>query len=65
MQFVGLSGDQDPFVLQHCCFDTSNYYRQPDWTCMRVNGGRFIPMQFTVIEFLIHCNRTMFGRLMT
>jgi hypothetical protein len=47
-QFVGLSGDQDPFVLQHCSFNESNYYRQPDWICMRVNGGGFIPMQFTV-----------------
>jgi hypothetical protein len=48
VQFVGLSGYQDPFVLQHCSFNTSNYYRQPDWMCLRVNGGGLIPMQFTV-----------------
>ena len=47
-QFVGLSGDQDPFVLRHCSFNESNYYRQPDWMCMRVTGGEFIPMQSTV-----------------
>jgi hypothetical protein len=59
VQFVGLSGDQDPFVLQHCSFNTSNYYTQPDWMCMRVNGGGFIPMQFTVsttpYTFQSHC----------
>jgi hypothetical protein len=57
-QFVGLSGDQDPFVLQHVSFNESNCYTQPDWMCMRVNGGGFIPMQFTVrcyIYLLYNC----------
>jgi hypothetical protein len=48
-QYVGLSGDQDPFVLRHCKFNKSNYYRSGDWACLRVcNDGAF-PAHFTLI----------------
>jgi hypothetical protein len=47
-QFVGLSGDQDPFVLRHCSFNHLNYYKTPDWAILRVNGDNDIPLHFTV-----------------
>lgn len=49
-QFVGLSGDQDPFVLRHCLFDGSNHYRRPDWACYRVKNdlSNEIPLHFSV-----------------
>ncbi|KAF2087637.1 hypothetical protein K490DRAFT_41715 [Saccharata proteae CBS 121410] len=50
-QFVGLSGDQDPFVLRHCQFNGSKYYRGSDWACYRVQGEHIgtVPLHFTVI----------------
>ncbi|RDW91051.1 hypothetical protein BP5796_02216 [Coleophoma crateriformis] len=48
-QFVGLSGDQDPFVMRHCLFDVSNCYKQPEWACLRVNGDEEAPTHFTVV----------------
>lgn len=48
MQHVGLSSDQDPFLLQYCSFNDLNYFRRPDWVCLRVKQGGGIPMLFTV-----------------
>lgn len=48
-QFVGLSGDQDPFVLRHCNFNRSNYYKSGDWACLRVRTDDEPPSHFTVI----------------
>ncbi|KAI1342307.1 fungal-specific transcription factor domain-containing protein [Xylariaceae sp. FL0016] len=47
-QFVGLSGDQDPYVLRHCEF-SENRYRRPDWACLRVKGGENTPTHFTIV----------------
>jgi hypothetical protein len=47
-QFVGLSGDQDPFVLRHCSFNHLNCYKAPDWAILRVKGENDIPLHFTV-----------------
>ncbi|KAH8810654.1 fungal-specific transcription factor domain-containing protein [Xylogone sp. PMI_703] len=49
MQHVGLSSDQDPWVFQHCSFNHLDYFRRPDWVCLRVKKGGFIPMLFTVV----------------
>ncbi|RDW68416.1 hypothetical protein BP5796_09073 [Coleophoma crateriformis] len=48
-QFVGLSGDQDPFVLRHCSFNHLNCYKAPDWACIRVKGDTDVPLHFTVV----------------
>ncbi|TVY80655.1 Transcriptional activator protein DAL81 [Lachnellula suecica] len=48
-QFVGLSGDQDPFVLRHCSFNHLNCYKAPDWAILRVKGDNDIPLHFTVV----------------
>jgi hypothetical protein len=47
-QFVGFSGDQDPFVLRHCSFNQLNCYKAPDWAILRVKGESEIPLHFTV-----------------
>lgn len=47
-QFVGLSGDQDPWVLRHCSFNALNYYKAPDWAVLRIKGYGDTPLQFTV-----------------
>lgn len=47
-QFVGLSGDQDPFVLRHCAFNDLNYFKRPDWACLRVDGRRGNATHFVV-----------------
>ncbi|KAN0090423.1 Fungal specific transcription factor domain containing protein [Hyaloscypha variabilis] len=48
-QFVGFSGDQDPFVLRHCSFNQLNCYKAPDWAILRVKGESEIPLHFTVV----------------
>lgn len=48
-QFVGLSGDQDPFVLRHCTFNQLNCYKASDWACIRIKGDGEIPLHFTVV----------------
>lgn len=48
-QFVGLSGDQDPFVLRHCSFNQLNCYKASDWACIRIKGDGEIPLHFTVV----------------
>lgn len=48
-QFVGLSGDQDPFVLRHCSFNHLNCYKAPEWAILRVKGENEIPLHFTVV----------------
>ncbi|CAK7231556.1 hypothetical protein SEUCBS140593_007965 [Sporothrix eucalyptigena] len=52
-QFLGLSGDQDPFVFRHCTFD-ADCYKRLDWACLRVSGsssrgGSSAPAQFAVV----------------
>lgn len=48
-QFVGLSGDQDPYVLRHCHF-SANRYKRSNWACLRVKGdGTSTPTHFTVV----------------
>lgn len=47
-QFVGLSGDQDPFVLRHCSFNHLNCYKASDWAILRIKGDTEIPLHFTV-----------------
>ncbi|KAI5360092.1 hypothetical protein Slin15195_G119540 [Septoria linicola] len=47
-QYVGLSGDHDPFVLRHANFGPSNYYRSGDWACLRLQSSAAIPSLFTV-----------------
>ena len=47
-QFIGLSGDQDPYVLRHCQF-RGNRYKRHEWACIRVVGeGNADPTHFTV-----------------
>lgn len=47
-QFVGLSGDQDPYVLRHCTF-RENRYRHSDFACLRIQGHQWEePAHFTV-----------------
>lgn len=48
-QYVGLSGDQDPFVLRHCNFNGSNYYKSGDWACLRVRTDGAFPSHFTLV----------------
>ncbi|CZR58014.1 uncharacterized protein PAC_07904 [Phialocephala subalpina] len=48
-QFVGLSGDQDPFVLRHCSFNHLNCYKSSDWAILRIKGDNEIPLHFTVV----------------
>ncbi|KAL3428252.1 fungal specific transcription factor domain-containing protein [Phlyctema vagabunda] len=48
-QFVGLSGDQDPFVLRHCSFNQLNCYKAPDWACIRIKADSDVPLHFTVV----------------
>ncbi|KAF2765730.1 hypothetical protein EJ03DRAFT_330720 [Teratosphaeria nubilosa] len=48
-QYVGLSGDQDPYVLRHCQFNKSNYYRSGDWACLRVRSDGAVPSHFTLV----------------
>ncbi|PVH88712.1 hypothetical protein DL98DRAFT_648064 [Cadophora sp. DSE1049] len=50
-QFVGLSGDQDPYVLRHCSFNQQNCYRGPEWAVLRIKGDTNgdIPLHFTVV----------------
>lgn len=48
-QFVGMSSDQDPFVLRHCSFNQLNCYKAPDWAILRIKGEpSTIPLHFTV-----------------
>lgn len=37
-QFVGLSGDHNPYLLRHCMFDNDRY-KKPEWECWRVTRG--------------------------
>lgn len=48
-QYVGLSGDQDPFVLRHSNFNRSNYYKSDDWACLRVRSDGAFPAIFTLV----------------
>lgn len=48
-QFVGMSGDQDPFVLRHCSFNQLNCYKAVDWAVLRIKGEpEGVPLHFTV-----------------
>ena len=48
-QFVGLSGDQDPYVLRHCHFDDDDQYNSHSWSYLRVKSGLGeAPAHFTV-----------------
>lgn len=47
-QYVGLSGDMDPFVLRHCNFNKSNYYKSDDWACLRVSSDGAFPSHFSL-----------------
>lgn len=56
-QFVGMSGDQDPFVLRHCSFNQLNCYKAPDWAILRIKGEpSSIPLHFTVSLNFKHDN---------
>lgn len=47
-QFVGLSGDQDPYVLRHCIFH-GDKYNSHSWSYLRVRSGMGqTPAHFTV-----------------
>ncbi|KAH8690613.1 fungal-specific transcription factor domain-containing protein [Talaromyces proteolyticus] len=48
LQYVGLSGDQDPYLLQHSSRDAK---RQDDvaWACQTVNNDPVMPAQFTIV----------------
>lgn len=47
-QFVGLSGDQDPYVLRHCVF-RGDKYNSHSWSYIRVRSGMGqTPAHFTV-----------------
>ncbi|EME83990.1 uncharacterized protein MYCFIDRAFT_173052 [Pseudocercospora fijiensis CIRAD86] len=48
-QYVGLSGDQDPYVLRHSNFNKSNYYKSGDWACLRVRSDGIVPSIFTLV----------------
>lgn len=58
-QFVGLSGDQDPFVLRHCSFNQLNCYKAPDWACIRIKGDGEIPLHFTVSDLEVGSHMTV------
>lgn len=49
-QFVGLSGDQDPYVMRHFSFNQQNCYRGPEWAVLKIKGDAHgeVPLQFTV-----------------
>ena len=49
-QFVGFSGDQDPYVLRHCTFNQQNCYRGAEWAVLRIKGDANgdVPLHFTV-----------------
>lgn len=47
-QFVGMSGDQDPYVLRHCSFNHLNCYKAHNWAILRVKGDNELPLHFTV-----------------
>ncbi|PIA93416.1 hypothetical protein CB0940_04969 [Cercospora beticola] len=46
-QHVGLSSDQDPFVLRHANFNESDYYKSGDWACLMLQRNSRIPSLFT------------------
>lgn len=49
-QFVGLSGEQDPYVLRHCSFNHANCYKATgpaEWAVLRIKGEGE-PLHFTV-----------------
>ncbi|KAH7336388.1 fungal-specific transcription factor domain-containing protein [Rhexocercosporidium sp. MPI-PUGE-AT-0058] len=50
-QFVGLSGDQDPYVLRHCSFNQQNCYRGAEWAVLKIkgHGNGDVPLHFTVV----------------
>ncbi|KAH6711124.1 fungal-specific transcription factor domain-containing protein [Leptodontidium sp. MPI-SDFR-AT-0119] len=50
-QFVGLSGDQDPYVLRHCSFNQQNCYRGAEWAVLKIKGDTNgdVPLHFTVV----------------
>ncbi|KXT17020.1 hypothetical protein AC579_4330 [Pseudocercospora musae] len=48
-QYVGLSADQDPYVLRHSNFNKSNYYKSGDWACLRVRSDGLVPSIFTLV----------------
>lgn len=50
-QFVGLSGDQDPFVLRHCSFNALNCYKADEWAILRIKGDTEVPLHFTVSSY--------------
>ncbi|KAM3420876.1 hypothetical protein BST61_g4113 [Cercospora zeina] len=47
-RYVGLSSDQDPFVLRHANFNESNYYRSGEWACLMLQNTGRVPSLFTV-----------------
>ncbi|CAG8958284.1 hypothetical protein HYFRA_00000639 [Hymenoscyphus fraxineus] len=48
-QVVGMSGDQDPYVLRHCSFNHLNCYKAHNWAILRVKGDSELPLHFTVV----------------
>lgn len=46
---VGSSSDHDPYVLRHVSFNDLNYYRRPDWACVRVGGSVNGGTHFTLV----------------
>lgn len=53
-QFVGMSGDQDPYVLRHCSFNHLNCYKAHNWAILRVKSNNELPLHFTV-RLMVPC----------
>lgn len=49
LQFVGLSGDQDPFILQYCRTKRIRDVDGIQWTCHRFGNDPRFPASFTAV----------------
>ncbi|KAK1763240.1 fungal-specific transcription factor domain-containing protein [Phialemonium atrogriseum] len=49
LQFVGLSGDQDPFILQYCPTKRVQGIDGIQWTCQRLGNDPRFPASFTAV----------------
>ena len=47
---LGLSGDQDPYLLQYYNYDEQNTYRFVKYAIRRVSNGPIMPVQFLVLK---------------
>ncbi len=53
-QFVGLSSEQDPYVLRHFEFNHANCYKGAEWAVLRIKEEGESPLLFTVSSPPVH-----------